>query len=54
MVGLADAKALEAQWDSLPHLSERAKEMRMPLAKLVKMGAEYAREYDKAKREGKI
>lgn len=54
-VGLADVKALEATWDQFAELvpeTARGREFREKLMNLVKLGAEYARLEDQAKKEG--
>lgn len=54
-VGLADVKALEAAWDQFAELvpeTARGREFREKLMTLLKLGAEYARLEDEAKKEG--
>lgn len=54
-VGLADTKALEAAWSEFAELvpeSARGREFRLQLMDLLKLGAEYARLEDQARRGG--
>lgn len=54
-VGLADVKALEAAWDQFAALvpeTGRGREFREKLMNLLKLGAEYARLEDEARKEG--